>query len=268
MPILKANDILNKDSAMKLGQAVREKLEETITKAEDTVTINKTIQLEQLDDSMHSPQVDSAIFNTLRILKQIAPSDTYLEAYKWHYAKQKDAFMDTYHFMWYLGAIVKPKRILEIGTRTGLSIAQLLSATLDYDRIECIYLCDLFNDGLSTPELVIKNLNHLNIPTDKINFIVGDSLAEVPALMIAYPDLKFDYILVDGCHDKDYARKDLENAVKLIDKGGYIVFDDITPDGCALQDVWDEFKQNNLKDFIFGENHDGKGIGYARKTIQ
>jgi predicted O-methyltransferase YrrM len=231
------------------------------------IDVNNDIKMEEIPEFYRAPQVNSAIFNTLRILKKLSPTDTYLEAYLGHYAKRKETFMDTYHFMWFIGSVVKPRRILEIGSRTGISICQLLSAFVDHSIIENIVLCDLFNDGLCTPELVFKNLQHLNIPTDKVKFLLGDSLTQIPAYMLRYPDSKFDYILVDGCHDKDYARQDLANAVNLLDVGGYILFDDITEDGCSLQDVWDQFKELNKANFIFGENHDGKGIGYARRLI-
>jgi len=227
------------------------KLEESIK----NVVICEPIPLETF-----SPQVNSAIFNTLRILKKENPRDMYFEAYKGHYAKRGDKFMDTYHFMWYLGAIVKPKRILEIGTRTGISLCQLLSATLDYDKIEKIILCDTFTEPPATPQVVLSNLRYLNIPVVP-EFIVGSSLEEIPKLKE-----EFDYILVDGCHDKDYARQDLFNATKIIAPLGYIVFDDLTPDGCSLQDVWDEFKLLNADKFIFGENHNGKGVGYAKRN--
>lgn len=224
------------------------------------IETNKCIVYDPFPVGVNSAQVTSSIFNTLRILKQLTPGDTYLEAYQGHYDKRKEAFMDVYHFMNYLGATVRPKRILEIGTRTGISICQLLSAYLNYNDLEKVILCDLFNDGLSTPGVVLNALKYLNIPVDKVQFIMGNSLEEIPKLTDT-----FDYILVDGGHDKDTARKDLENAVRLIESGGCILFDDITPDGCSLQDVWDEFKQNNFSSFTFMENIDGKGIGVARR---
>lgn len=268
MPIVKAEDIGK--LAKSLGEAAKVTVDEITSKVNKDSKIalfnDKEPSTESLGHSYNTPQINAAIFNTLRILKGITPTDTYFEAYKGHYDKQKGDFMDTYHFMWYLGAVEKPKMILEIGTRTGISICQLLSAYIDHSIIEGIYLCDLFNDGLSTPELVLKSLKHLNIPTDKINFIVGNSLEEIPALK-KDRDISFDYILVDGGHDKDTARQDLNNVVDLINKGGYIVFDDLTPDGCSLQDVWDEFKDEHKANFVFAENHKGKGIGYARRLL-
>ena len=212
-------------------------------------------------DGCRNPIITSSVMNTLRILKGVTPQDTSFEAYKWHAEKHGAEFMDTYHFMWLLGTDIEPRRILEIGCRTGLSICQLLSAYRDTGVIERIVLIDLFNDGLCTPSLILKHLNHLNIQvSDKIEFKTGSSLDIVPNL-----NEQFDYILVDGCHDKDYARQDLINATGLINQGGYIVFDDLTPDGCNLQDVWDEFKEKRSDEFIFDEDHHGKGVGIAYK---
>jgi len=256
------------DNQKKEGPAILDLNNQTANKKQvDGGCGSEVIKMEEIPEFYRAPQINSAIFNTLRILKKLSPTDTYLEAYLGHYAKRQEKFMDTYHFMWFLGSVVKPRRILEIGSRTGISICQLLSAYVDHSIIENVVLCDLFNDGLGTPDLIFNNLKYLNIPTDKVQFLVGDSLAQIPAYMQKFPDHKFGYILVDGNHDKDYARQDLSNAVKIIDIGGYILFDDITEDGCSLQDVWDQFKEENKVNFIFGENHDGKGIGYARRLI-
>ena len=72
---------------------------------------------------------------------------------------------------------------------------------------------------------------------------------------------KFDSILVDGNHSREYAKQDLENAVKLVALEGYVIFDDLTEDGCNLQPVWNEFKEIHKNEFIFMESHEGKGIG-------
>ena len=204
---------------------------------------------------------NSVIFNTLRILKKVNPGDTYLENYMGHYKKQGAKFFDTYHLMWVIGSIHKPKRILEIGVRTGISICQLLSAYIDHSIIERITLCDVFNDGFTSPEVAKINLRHLNIPDtliDKIEWLVGDSKALIPKL-----EGEYNYILVDGDHTKESARIDLDHATKLIAKHGFILFDDLTKDGCDLQDVWNEFKEKYKDDFVFNENHFGKGVGWG-----
>ena len=94
-----------------------------------------------------------------------------------------------------------------------------------------------------------------------IEFKIGDSKQTVPTL-----EGTFDYILVDGDHSKDGARIDLENVVRLCAPGGVIVFDDITPDGMDLKDVWLTFAQKYANDFHFEMNENGKGIGWAVKV--
>lgn len=207
--------------------------------------------------------INAHIFNILRILKKVNPEDQYFEAYQSHYAKRGESFMDTYHAMHWIGSQFAPQRVLEVGCRTGVSICQLLSSYLNHESLTEVILCDVFAE-LGTPDTPVNSLKYLNIPTDKLTVVKQSSLEYLPELIAL--GKQFDYILVDGCHDKDYAKQDLINAAQLIATGGFILFDDITPDGCSLQDVWDEFKANNDTDFFFMENHNGKGIGIARKT--
>jgi len=262
MPPIKATELNgSKPEVSKATPIIEDSTPKILNETKGIATSGKIIT-----DDMKSPQINAAVFNTLRILKKLSPSDTYLEAYQGHFAKRKETFMDHYHFAWWIGAVVKPRRILEIGTRTGISMCQLLSAYVDHSVIERIVCCDLFQDGLATPQLVIKNLQHLNIPVlDRLEFIVGNSSIELPALIQKEIDYKFDYILVDGNHERDASRSDLENAVKLIQKGGFIVYDDLTEDGCNLQPVWDDFKLAHKEEFLFDEDYNGKGTGVARR---
>jgi len=206
---------------------------------------------------------NEVIFNTLRILKKHNPGDLYYEAYLGHLAKRKDTFFDIYHFAWAWGITHKPKRILEIGVRTGLSICQLLSSYIDQTLIEKVVLCDIWADGYTSPEIVKMNLKALNIPLDAIEFIVGDSKEKIPEL--AKMGAKFDYILVDGDHSQEGAKIDLENVRTMINPGGVIVFDDIDPDGMSLAPVWHEFMNNHQQEFEWNEDYNGKGLGWAIK---
>ncbi len=200
------------------------------------------------------------IFNNLRILKGRNTGDTYYEEYIKHYTREGEDFYDHYHLAVETVAFSKPTRILEIGVRTGICICNMLSAYIDQSVVERVVLIDLWNDGFTSENIVKMNLKTLNIPIDKIEFIKGDSLIEVPKLQG-----EFDWILVDGCHDKPVAKIDLENVVRLCAKDGMIVFDDISQDGCALDDVWQEFKINHRNEFLFAENYKGKGVGWAVK---
>ncbi len=210
---------------------------------------------------------NAAIFNTLRILKGVNPGDAYLEAYLGHYAKRKEKFFDLYHLAWWFATEFKPKFIMEIGVRTGISICQMLSALYPINATEKVVLFDIFNDGYCSPEIVKINLKHLNIPIDKIEFFTGSSLDTVPQYKKTFPEQKFDWILVDGDHIRETARKDLENVVDLVEKNGLIVMDDLSeePGECALLPVWNEFKEAHKDKFIWSENLNGKGIGFAQR---
>jgi predicted O-methyltransferase YrrM len=205
---------------------------------------------------------NEVIFSILRTLKKANLGDTYYENYMWHYNKRQETFFDIYHFAWSWAIEHKPKKILEIGTRTGLSLCQLLSAYIDTSCIERIVSCDLYDDGFISPELVKYNLRYLGIPETTINqieFQVGNSKQTIPLLT----EREFDYILVDGDHSKEGARIDLENVKTMCTKGGVIVFDDIAPDGMDLLDVWTAFATKYASEFEFYTNMNGKGIGWA-----
>lgn len=205
---------------------------------------------------------NEVIFSILRTLKGVNPGDLYYEAYLGHLAKRKETFFDIYHFAWSWVIEHHPKRILEIGVRTGLSICQLLSAYIDTSIIEKIVLCDVWNDGFTSPELVKLNIQTLNIPVlDKTEFIIGDSKVEIPKLI----GQQFDWILVDGDHTPENALIDLENVKQLIAKDGVIVFDDIDPDGMSLASVWHEFMNKYKDEFEWHEDYNGKGVGWGIK---
>ena len=257
----------NKEIKMEVPfvETINNEVEDAQICENDTNTyFRNTEELEDLERfaSNNHEIATSAIINTLRILKKHNPEDKYLEAYYWHMNKNKEKWFDLYHFLWWLGTNIEPQRVLEIGCRTGVSISQLLSSYRNYGTIQKIVLCDLFAE-LGDCDTVLANLEYLNIPTDKVSFLYGSSIDEMPKLIVKNDE--YDYILVDGCHEKEVALVDLENAHRLLDKGGYIAFDDLTPDGCSLQDVWDKWKESVQGDYEFFENHNGKGLGVARR---
>ena len=95
----------------------------------------------------------------------------------------------------------------------------------------------------------------------KIEFKVGLSQDILPTL-----DGTFQYILVDGDHEKSAARADLEHAARLCEKDGLILFDDIadSPGECGLIDVWESFSKDH-PEFQFRHTMIGKGLGEAWK---
>lgn len=205
-----------------------------------------------------------SFFNVMRILKRINPGDQWYEAYMGHYLKRQETFVDTYTVMWDIGMKYNPRNILEIGCRSGISICQLLCACMDYED-KRIVLNDIFSDGYISPEIVKMNMRYLNLPAEKVEFLEGRSDHEIPKFEERNPNFKFDYILVDGDHSFDAAKKDLNMVKGLVDDGGFIIFDDIAPDGCNLIGVWEDFKKENEDSFDFFQDMNGKGVGVARK---
>lgn len=210
----------------------------------------------------------SAMMNTMRILKKINPGDTYYEAYLGMRQRYGAKFFDTYQVLWAIGIYFKPKRILEIGTRTGISMCQLLSAHEDLKAIEKIVCVDPF-DQFTSANLVRTNLRYLNLPNtpEQVAILAIRSQDYFAALEKQETKPTFDYILVDGDHDKSVAGMDLENAHNVLEEGGIIVFDDIStsPGECALIDVWEGFKAKHENEYLFAEIMEGKGVAIGIK---
>ena len=210
---------------------------------------------------MDNRAITRHIFNVLRTLKAKNPGDNYYEEYLKHYKREGEDFYDQYHLAVERVIERPPARILEIGVRTGLSICNMLAAYIDFSTLKRVVLIDLWNDGFASPEIVKMNMRALNLPVtlmQNIEFFIGDSKFVVPKL-----EGQFDYILVDGSHDKKDARHDLGMAAKLLASDGILVFDDISPHGCDLLDVWESFKQEWGGILECHENMKGKGVGWA-----
>ena len=147
-----------------------------------------------------------------------------------------------------------PIFIMEIGTRTGMSLVNKL-AFHDHPE-DCIVLCfDLFVEG-GSPQFVKNNLRHMGIPCDNLFFAVGDSRTTVPAVLSRIKDfIQFDYILVDGAHDAETACEDLKNVLPFLKAGGCIVFDDAGPDelgkGHDLIEVWNLLLEQHKHHFEY-----------------
>jgi len=196
---------------------------------------------------------------------------------------KKKYFFETSMVINWIGAKFGPKKILEIGTRTAGSLVALLYNHKLQEGLE-IYCFDLWKEYSSSffPTIAMKylptfikekfsikkvkkNLNKLNIPYENIKFISGDSKITIPYFFKKFPDKKFDYILVDGGHDKLTASIDLENICGHFSDRGVLVFDDIGPESYKLIDVGDAFKSKHINEFNFYEKFHRKGVAWAFK---
>lgn len=206
------------------------------------------------------------ILALMRSMKALNPGDSYYENYLGHYNACDTIFFDQYHVAAWYGAFNAPRRILEIGTRTGISLAQLLAHYVGEQAWpEKIISVDPFPDEYASPAIVKMNLSRVGLPKhviQSVEFRVEKS--ETALLDLQAQGLTFDYILVDGDHSPEPALADLVAAEQLVEVNGVIVFDDISKAGCDLLPTWEAWKaQERTAHFDFFERLEGKGTAWA-----
>ena len=162
-----------------------------------------------------------------------------------------------------------PKAILEIGSRTGKSIATQLLLHPFIDQCHVILIDPFLNYG--SPRIVKRNLKRLGIPTNQLHILTGYSEEAFPKLMESIPELMFDYVLVDGSHSKEDALNDLRMVSPYVAHGGFCVFDDIGSYeggrvGQNLMDVWEQWKSEHKDMFSFREYTEFFGFAVARRN--
>ncbi len=112
---------------------------------------------------------------------------------------------------------VKPKKILELGTANGYSGCILGSAGAELTTLEV---------NVIIAEEARQNFKRYGI---KAQVLVGDAVEIVKRLAKEKPDY-YDILFID------FAKKQyntvLEHCIKLVQKGGLIIADNITMDGC------------------------------------
>ena len=210
------------------------------------------------------------VLSNFRMLRKLDPNDHY-----WSLVEDTNrltvngVFIETAMVVSWIGKTYRPRRILEIGTRTGGSLIALLTNYQDFSNVEVLSF-DLWREYVSTTFIsskitklkskdsprsenagninisekklrhffslirnlsikkVKRNLEYFNIPSGIIKFISGDSKVTVPAYFKDHPDEKFDYILVDGAHEKETDFIDLKNIADRVAVNGIGVCDDIS----------------------------------------
>ena len=199
------------------------------------------------------------VLNTVRILVPYNRKDYYYTQLL--QLAEDDYFFETYQVIVWAGLCLRPKRVMEIGTRNGGSLVQLLSMYHRYDGMQVVCF-DLWRE-IGSPRSARRNLQRLNIPTDMVEFVSGDSRQTIPAYKQKHPHARFDYVLVDGGHEREIVRTDLQNVADLVDAGGILIFDDIGPESYQLIDVWREFQAVHQEEFDWYEKQWRKGVAWA-----
>jgi len=140
------------------------------------------------------------------------------------------------HFLHLIIKISNIKNVLEIGTFTGLSALSIALALPDYGKLIAL------DKDKETNKIAVSFFKKANL-TNKIQTIVKPALDSLDELK----NSKFDMVFIDA--DKMNYKEYYERSLKLLDKGGLIIVDNVLWHGeVADEDNLDKFTVN-IRDF-------------------
>ena len=125
--------------------------------------------------------------------------------------------------------MIRPKRILEVGTFSGYSAISMAEGLDDDGRLYTFEINDEMED-VTRPWIEGSSV------ADKIEFIIGDALTEAPKLGI-----EFDMAFIDG--DKRTYCECYEMVLSILKPGGFILADNTLWDGHVADPAYDHDHQ-------------------------
>jgi predicted O-methyltransferase YrrM len=186
--------------------------------------------------------------------------------------KEMEKYADDHHipildwqsaaFMEILIRIIKPKRVLEIGTAIAYSSIRIAK---NLKKKGIVHTIEKSKDNIVLAKGYIKKSG----VEDKIKILAGNALEIMPEL-----EKKYDFIFLDA--DKNEYSKLLEFSIELLKKGGAILVDNLLWHGLAAAEkvpakykTSTEYVRNFNKEFIANYKlkasiipvGDGLGIG-------
>ena len=140
------------------------------------------------------------------------------------------------HFLYLIIKISNIKNVLEIGTFTGLSALSIALALPDDGKLIAL------DKDKETNKIAVNFFKKANL-NNKIQTIVKPALDSLDELK----NRKFDMVFIDA--DKMNYKEYYEKSLKLLDKGGLIIVDNVLWHGeVADEDNLDKFTVN-IRDF-------------------
>nr|WP_308532587.1 class I SAM-dependent methyltransferase [uncultured Prevotella sp.] len=125
--------------------------------------------------------------------------------------------------------MIRPKRIIEVGTFSGYSALCMAEGLEEGSKIITFEINDEMED-FTRPW--IENSTY----ADKIDFRIGDAIAEAPLLGVM-----FDMAFIDG--DKRTYIETYRALFPIINSGGYIIADNTLWNGHVIDHAYDHDKQ-------------------------
>ena len=133
-----------------------------------------------------------------------------------------------------LSHMIKPKRILELGTFTGYSALCLAEGLAEGGRLITIE----HNDELE--ETILRNIAQSPL-SDRIELIIGDAVEVISNQFSVFSNQPFDLVFIDA--DKREYCAYLEAIYPLVPVGGFILADNTLWDGHIIDTAYDKDKQ-------------------------
>lgn len=136
--------------------------------------------------------------------------------------------------------MIRPKRILEVGTFTGYSAISMAEG-LDDDGLVYTYEINDEQEDFTRPWIEGSSVS------EKIRFIIGDAIKEAPKLGIM-----FDMMFIDG--DKRTYLECYEALLPILRPGGFLLADNTLWDGHVVDHAYDRDQQTvgieQFNDFV------------------
>ena len=139
----------------------------------------------------------------------------------------------------------KPLRVMEIGFNAGHSAEIFLKNNTQLTLTS-------FDLGVHPYVKKAKEFIDFMYP-GRHSLILGDSRTSLPMFVDANKDAKFDVIFIDGGHEYDIVKSDMENCVRLAHKDTVIIMDDtmfkeewVGGHTIGPTTIWTEYLQNHL----------------------
>lgn len=133
-----------------------------------------------------------------------------------------------------LSHMIKPKRILELGTFTGYSALCLAEGLAEGGRLITIE----HNDELE--ETIQRNIAKSPL-SNRIELIIGDAVEVISNQFSVFSNQPFDLVFIDA--DKREYCAYLEAIYPLVPVGGFILADNTLWDGHIIDPAYDKDKQ-------------------------
>lgn len=203
------------------------------------------LRIEQIERELGNPAIARATITTLEALSD-DPHKAGLVQWLQEGCGSNDGRYEIRSLLRCLAKKLEPRRYLEIGTRRGWSLAQVLSETPACEVVSCdMWVTDYADAPNPGPNLVREEIARVTDATGTITFISGNSHDVLPVLfgqapphhnipgtteaatLIGSGSMEFDLITVDGDHSALGSWWDLCDVMPHVALGGAVVFDDL-----------------------------------------